>query len=257
VVIGAALILAGGLAAFLIWWLVFETEGVYLGRRVVVWLYDVYARRYDNIKGYEDKEEYQYLSHPIIRRLKPHTDPLVLDVATGTGRLPLALSQHARFDGYVIGLDASRKMLDVAAHKIATEHFDDYVAFIWGDAPALPFEDNTFDVVTCLEALEFMPDPAAVLREICRVLRPGGLLLTTQRINARWFVSRLWDETTLRRLLAESQIEQIEFQPWQLDYNLVWGVKAGQSEFVGACPVDEVLQPDALNTIVPFPHVDN
>ena len=203
------------------------------------------------------EEEHVYLAHPVIRRLKPRTDPLVLDVATGTGRLPLALCHHARFDGYVIGVDASRKMLDVAAHKIATEHFDDYVALVWHDAVALPFEDNAFDVVTSLEALEFMPDPAAVLREICRVLRPGGLLLTTQRINARWFVNRLWDEPTLRRLLTENQIEQIEFQAWQHDYNLVWGVKSGQSDYVGARPVDEVLNPTALKRIVPLPQVED
>ena len=77
------------LSAWLIWWLIFQTEGVYLGRRVVIWLYDVYATRYDGIVQHDDIDEHLYLAQPLLNRLE-HTAPHVLDVATGTGRLPLA-----------------------------------------------------------------------------------------------------------------------------------------------------------------------
>ena len=83
---------------FLVWYLLFETEGVYLGRGVVVRLYDWYASRYDDIKKFDDITEHLYLAQPIMRRIR-YNDPLVLDVATGTGRLPLALCQHASFEG--------------------------------------------------------------------------------------------------------------------------------------------------------------
>lgn len=247
----------GFLAAFLIWWLIFETEGVYLGKRIVIGLYDIYARRYDAIKGNADVEEHVYIAQPLMQRLRPRTDPLVLDVATGTGRIPLALCQHVRFEGCIIGLDMSRKMLEVAAEKIAAQRFTDYVTLLHGSAESLPFDDNVFDVVTCMEALEFMPQPAAQLTEIIRVLRPGGLLLTTLRIRERWMPGRIWDESAFTTMLAERGIRAIEIQPWQYDYMLVWGRKTGTSEFIGVRMPEEILKPEYLRNVVAFPDVED
>lgn len=70
--------------------------------------------------------------------------------------------------------------------------------------------------------------------ECIRVLRPGGLLLTTQRINTRWLPGKLWTDDALRQLLQQQGVEKIEFQTWMVDYKLVWGVKIGMSEFMGA-----------------------
>ncbi|MCB9459458.1 MAG: class I SAM-dependent methyltransferase [Anaerolineaceae bacterium] len=231
-----ALIFIVGFAA---WWLLIDTEGVYLGKRVVIWLYDVYASRYDNIKQYDDVEEHLYLAQPLLAKL-PATDPMVLDVATGTGRLPLALCQHARFEGHIIGVELSRKMITQAAEKIANEHFHEYVTLLWADGTALPFPDDSFDVVTCMEALEFMPEPKAALDEIIRVLRSGGLLLTTRRINA-YMPSRLWEEKEMADMLAERGIVGATFQTWHTDYELVWGQKAGHSPYIGVIPPHEVM----------------
>src|SRR5258707_8700162 len=93
------LILVGGVVLY---WLLITTEGVYLGRRVVVWLYDVYASRYDNIKKYDTDWESATLGRPILRVLSNIPAPLILDVATGTARLPLTLFDQPRFNGYVI-----------------------------------------------------------------------------------------------------------------------------------------------------------
>lgn len=222
------------LLGFLIWWLIFESEGIYLGTRMVIWLYDIYASRYDAIKGFDDVDEHLLLAQPIMARLHPHTNPLVLDVATGTGRLPLALCQHARFDGRIIGVDASPKMLAIAQQKITDQHFEEFVTFQIGEGTQLSFEDSSFDVVTCLEALEFMPDPEKAIAECIRVLRPGGLLLTTQRINTRWLPGKLWSDDDFGNILEQNQMQVIEFQPWMTDYKLVWGMKAGKSAFIGA-----------------------
>src|SRR5437762_169833 len=89
----------------ILWWLIFTTEGVYLGRRVVIWLYDVYAARYDNIKQYIPAMETLTLGLPILQLLADIPEPLILDVATGTGRLPLAVYGQPAFKGKVIGLD--------------------------------------------------------------------------------------------------------------------------------------------------------
>lgn len=222
------------------WWLLIASEGVYLGRRVVVWLYDLYAHRYDSVKNYLREYEHMYLAQPIMEKIAPHRSPLVLDVATGTGRVPLALLRHAHFQGRVIGLDLSRRMLRFATKNLYV--FDDRVTFLWASAEKLPFSNDMFDVVTCLEALEFMANPRAVLVEMVRVLRPGGLLLVTQRINTKLMPGKTWTAGQFQQVLAELGVEDAQAQIWQVDYRKIWGTKAGDSPVTGARPLAEVLR---------------
>ena len=226
------IMLAG--VGFLVWWLIIETEGVYLGKRVVIALYDLYASRYDRIKQFDEEADLTLISQPIMAGIHPVTNPLILDVATGTGRLPLIMARNGGFDGRVIGLDASRRMLNVARRKVAAERFGAYITLMRHDAQKLPFADDSFDVVTCLEALEFLPDARAALREMGRVLRPAGLLLTTIRIDTRWMPNRTWSEARMRRELESLDMRNIHIAIWQEDYSQVWAWKAGESEPIGA-----------------------
>lgn len=225
---------------FLIWWLIFETEGVYLGKRTVIALYDLYSNRYDGIKQFDDAADLHLISQPLLDMIAPHSDPLVLDIATGTGRLPLILARNARFRGHVIGLDASRRMLNVARHKIDAEHFESFITLICQDAMRLPFPNASFDVVTCLEALEFMPEPRGVLTEMVRVLRPGGLLLTTIRVDTRWMPNRTFSKAKMRAELERLDMVDIVFAVWQDDYTQVWALKSGRSKAIGAARIDEL-----------------
>lgn len=231
-----ALIAAG--IVVLGWWLLIETEGVYLGRRVVIWLYDLYAGRYDDIKHFRKEYDHMFLAQPIMERLAPIKQPLVLDAATGTGRLPLALLQHAHFQGRVIALDLSRRMLRQAATKLD----DSRVTLLGCPAEHVPFADNTFDLVTCLEALEFMEQPDAVLRELIRVTRPGGLLLITNRVRTRTMPGKIWTDDEIARKLQSMGIGQVEIQDWQVDYDRVWAYKKGDSLPTLARPLAEVLR---------------
>ena len=207
------------------WWLLIETEGVYLGRRVVILLYDLYAGRYDRVKVFEPEFDFALLAVPIMSAIEPHRMPLVLDVATGTGRLPKALLSHARFNGHIIGIDLSRKMLLQAADNLADE--SDWVDLMYAPAENLPFVDASFDVVTCLEALEFVSDLKAVLQEMVRVLRPGGLLLVTNRINTRWMPGKTYDTHVFTALLADFGLCYVYSEHWQIDYQRVWARKPG------------------------------
>lgn len=239
------LIVVVALLLALAWWLLVASEGVYLGRQVVIWLYDLYAGRYDRIKDFQRIYEHALLAQPIMEHIAPHRAPLVLDVATGTGRLPLALLKHMGFQGRIIGLDLSHAMLDRAAGKLSG--YGDRVALLWSPAEKLPFADNTFDVVTCLESLEFMDDPAAVVHELIRVLRLGGLLLMTQRINARLMPGKTWTRDQLAAFLVACDIEQADVEAWQEDYHKVWAIKTGDSAPTGARPLDEVLRCPCCN----------
>lgn len=221
------------------WWLLIESEGVYLGRRVVIWLYDVYAGRYDGIKQFSKQYDFQFLAQPIMEKIAPIKAPLVLDVATGTARLPLTLRRHARFQGRIIGVDLSRKMLARAASKIGS---DSRITLIWSPAEHLPFPDDTFDVVTCLEAIEFMIPREAVLREMLRVLRPDGLMLITNRINTRLLPGRTWTDKQMQATLEAMGMERVVIERWQVDYNRVWARKPGASLPTLARPLAEVLR---------------
>ncbi len=222
-----------------VWWILIETEGVYLGRRAVIFLYDLYARRYDNIKQFQPEYEQWLIAKPLMGLIEPHKSPLMLDVATGTGRVPLAMLDNPIFQGRVIGIDLSRKMLKQASKKLKSH--TDRAPLIWGPAENLPFPDDVFDVVTCLESLEFMSNPERALQEITRVLRPGGVLLISNRINTPWMPGRLWSETELCDLLYEYGIDEMQTEPWQMDYQKLWGRKAGHTEPTGAIPLGELL----------------
>lgn len=225
--VAAFLLVVSALAglAWLLHWLLIRTEGVFLGRRVVVWLYDLVAKRYDAIKQFDPDTESAFVTWPLRRRLKSWSLPLVLDVATGTGRLPFFLLQEPEFDGRVVGLDASAGMLDLARAKL--EPFGQRVALIRQTATKLPFADDTFAAVTCLEALEFLPDDTAALREMIRVLMPGGHLLVSRRQgpDRPFFLGRVPDREAFKERLAELGLDDIRTQPWQMEYELVWATR--------------------------------
>ncbi len=223
-------LLACAVACLFIWWLLIETEGVYLGKRAVIWLYDLYARRYDRVKQFDEYSDQLLLAEPLLDRISPQVDPLILDLATGSGRLPLLLARNGRFHGHVIGLDHSRKMLAVAGSKIEQERFQAFISLVRGDAMDLPFPDGAFDAVACLESLEFFPDPEAALAELARVLRPGGVLLTSNRIDMRWMPGRIVSRSRFTQILNACGMLSIEFETWQEDYDKVWARKAGGTE---------------------------
>jgi SAM-dependent methyltransferase len=94
----------------------------------------------------------------------------VLDVGCGTGVLAREAARRVGAGGEVVGLDLNPAMLAVARRR-APE-----IEWHQGDAGELPFENGAFDVVVSQYALMFFPDPALALREMWRVLAPGGRL---------------------------------------------------------------------------------
>jgi ubiquinone/menaquinone biosynthesis C-methylase UbiE len=104
----------------------------------------------------------------------------VLEVAIGTGR-NLA---HYPPDVTVTGVELSPAMLAIARQRAAD--LDLVVDLRVGDAQALPFDDGSFDTVVCTLSLCAVPDPAAAIGEMRRVLRGGGQLLLLDHIASSW-----------------------------------------------------------------------
>jgi ubiquinone/menaquinone biosynthesis C-methylase UbiE/uncharacterized protein YbaR (Trm112 family) len=214
------------LAAVLYWQLIIA-EGTYLGPRVVAWTYDLVASRYDAIKRFDSRDESWFVAGPLLRALDQVDRPLVLDVATGTGRLPLALLRE-RFRGKIVGLDLSQGMLHQARRKLRP--YGDQVCLIWQDASHLPFGKDTFDAVTCMESLEFMPEPLGVLSEMVRVLAPGGVLFLTNRVGyeARFLPGRAIPRPIFQRILDNYALSDFQVRPWQVNYDVAIGHKVGR-----------------------------
>jgi len=102
----------------------------------------------------------------------------VLDVACGPGNFTREFARAAG-NGLVVGIDASGTMLDVAVRK--TERAN--LAYLRGDACALPFRDGSFDAVCCFAALYLIQEPMQALDEIARVLAPGGRVALLSSCN--------------------------------------------------------------------------
>ena len=214
------------LVLFLYWQLV-AAEGAYFGRRVVALLYNLAARRYNDIKQYLPETDEEYLGQPLVLSLAGTSYPIVLDVATGTSRLPLTLCQQPLFDGHIIALDNARRMLHEATEYVSA--YRDRITWVYQHAVPLPFDDHTFDAVTCLEALEFMPSTVQALQECVRVLKPGGLLLVTNRVGSgRWLMpGKTYSQEKFEAVLVSLGQIDVTTQIWQVDYDLVWSIKPG------------------------------
>jgi len=226
----------------LLYWLLITTEGVYLGRGIVIWLYDVYANRYDNIKGYDPTLEMRFLARPLMAALSPNTAPMILDVASGTGRLPRALLGYPHFDGKIVAMDLSRKMLNRGAQRMAEGLYYNRVSIMHQPAESLPFPDDFFDAVCCLEAIEFMTNRRQVISELVRVLRPGGVLLMTNRIgtDAKLMPGKTWSKQEAYDVYThEYGLLDVEIIAWSYDYDQVWATKDGDSDPTRGRPLVE------------------
>lgn len=99
----------------------------------------------------------------------------VLDVACGTGLPALVAARRVAPGGQVTGIDLAPEMLAAARRRARADGLDN-IEFVEMDAERLQFRDDSFDAVTCATALMFFPDAVGALREMRRVLRPGGRL---------------------------------------------------------------------------------
>lgn len=98
----------------------------------------------------------------------------VLDVACGTGIVARLAAQGVAPSGTVAGVDLNEEMLAVARARAAEAGLR--IDWKQGDVAALPFADAAFDVVLCQQGLQFFPDKSGALREMRRVIAPGGML---------------------------------------------------------------------------------
>ncbi|HEV3445970.1 MAG TPA: class I SAM-dependent methyltransferase, partial [Gemmataceae bacterium] len=130
----------------------------------------------------------------------------ILDAACGNGRYTRFVLRQADRDAMVTGFDYSQGMLRRARHRLKHTR----ATHVAADITRLPYLDASFDAIICGWVLEHLPDPRPGLRELARVLKPGGkvLLMTTEDTFLGSVCSRLWHCRTYNRAVLKKVCEE-------------------------------------------------
>ncbi len=135
--------------------------------------YDAWAKGYDDDLGAWSYQAPQVVAETVVTR---HPEAAsVLDVGCGTGLVGGALRARG-FAGQILGLDISQASIEIARQRGAydsVEHAD--------LQQRLPLDDDSVDAVVCVGVMTYLPEVEAVWREFARLVRPGGLVVATQR----------------------------------------------------------------------------
>lgn len=145
-----------------------------LNRQVQEMFSDI-APRYDLLNRLLSCGQDQYWRKRAVTRLSPQAGERFLDIATGTADVALEIARKVPGGAVqVVGMDFSEKMLELAQRKIDTHDTAKAIQLESGSAESLPFEDNSFDGTTTAFGVRNFSDVDCCLREMHRVLKPGG-----------------------------------------------------------------------------------
>ncbi|ASK63337.1 bifunctional demethylmenaquinone methyltransferase/2-methoxy-6-polyprenyl-1,4-benzoquinol methylase [Virgibacillus phasianinus] len=128
---------------------------------------------YDSMNSIISFQRHKAWRQDVMTRMQVAKGSMALDVCCGTGDWTLSLAKETGTEGKVYGLDFSQNMLSIAKDKQAESGLKQ-IEFIQGNAMELPYDDNSFDYVTIGFGLRNVPDYTTVLKEMYRVVKPGG-----------------------------------------------------------------------------------
>jgi demethylmenaquinone methyltransferase / 2-methoxy-6-polyprenyl-1,4-benzoquinol methylase len=149
-------------------------------------LFSGLPRRYDALSAAFSFGQDPRWRRALVLALAPAPGARVLDVATGTGMVAAELL--ARHELSVVAIDQSAEMLGAARRRFAAGGED--VELIEAHAESLPFASASFDALTFTYLLRYVDDPAATMRELARVLRPGGRIASLEFGVPPWAPAR-------------------------------------------------------------------
>jgi len=145
-----------------------------------------------------------------VTNLNLHAGAKVLDVGCGTGASALPAAQAVGTNGLVLGVDLASRLLERARAKASVAGIDN-VEFRLADMTALNYPDDSFDAVISVFSIFFVPDMKGLVRELWRMVRPGGKLAVTT------WGPRIWEPAYSRWLtaLAKERPDLVTaFNPW-------------------------------------------
>ncbi|MCL6457022.1 MAG: demethylmenaquinone methyltransferase [Gorillibacterium sp.] len=143
------------------------------------------APKYDLMNDLLSFKRHRYWRRFAMNKLSISAGSTVLDLCCGTCDWTITLAQ-ASGTGHIVGLDFSPNMLEYGAEKVKGAGLSEQIELIQGNAMSLPFAENTFDHVTIGFGLRNVPDIMQVLREMQRVVKPGGKVVCLELSKPTW-----------------------------------------------------------------------
>jgi demethylmenaquinone methyltransferase / 2-methoxy-6-polyprenyl-1,4-benzoquinol methylase len=141
-------------------------------------LFSGLPRRYDTLAELLSFGQNRRWRAAMVAHVSAPPDGVILDVATGTAGVAIRLAE--RTGARVVGADLTEAMLRRGAANLRRKGLGGRVQLLAGRAEQLPFADDTFDALTFTYLLRYVADPAATLRELARVVRPGGTVASLE-----------------------------------------------------------------------------
>ncbi len=151
----------------------------------VAGMFDAIASNYDFLNHFLSMNIDKRWRKKVIKMISMHHPQRILDVATGTGDLAIAASaiNPQRIDG----IDISEGMLEIGKQKIVAKKLEHLLFLQKGDAESIPFADNTFDAITVAFGVRNFENLEMGLKEMYRVLKPGGICVVLEFTMPRRF----------------------------------------------------------------------
>ncbi len=137
-------------------------------------LFTPLPQRYDRLAEILSMGQNGRWRKDLVDRIAPSIPGRVLDVASGTAGVAIALA--GRTPAAIVGVDLTEAMLAQGRINVAQRGLSDRIQLVVGKAEQLPFADGTFDALSFTYLLRYVDDPAATLRELARVVKPGGVM---------------------------------------------------------------------------------
>ncbi len=141
-------------------------------------LFRLLPRRYDLLEDLLSLGQNRRWRGEMVAHVDSGDPRAMLDVATGTAGVALGLTRRTR--AQITGLDITETMLRQGLARVERAGVTDRVRLVVGQAERLPFPDDSFDALTFTYLLRYVADPAATLRELARVLKPGAAIASLE-----------------------------------------------------------------------------
>ncbi|MBE2246463.1 MAG: bifunctional demethylmenaquinone methyltransferase/2-methoxy-6-polyprenyl-1,4-benzoquinol methylase UbiE [Candidatus Competibacteraceae bacterium] len=135
-------------------------------------MFDNISQRYDFLNHFLSLGIDRLWRKQLVKMVQNDKPRSIIDVATGTGDLAIALAKT--YPDVIEGIDISEGMLSVGRKKIEKQNLAVPIHLQWGDSENIPFDDNSFDVATAAFGVRNFENPLKGLKEMHRVLKPGG-----------------------------------------------------------------------------------
>jgi demethylmenaquinone methyltransferase/2-methoxy-6-polyprenyl-1,4-benzoquinol methylase len=148
-------------------------------------VFESIAPKYDLMNNILSFRQHKYWRRFTMKRMNVQAGQTAIDLCCGTCDWTISLAQASK-QGKIIGLDFSQNMLDYGALKLQEQGLEQQVTLIRGNAMSLPYEDNSFDYATIGFALRNVPDLVQVIKEMQRVVKPGGKVVSLELSKPTW-----------------------------------------------------------------------